>query len=328
MVMKERITIVAPAASTFVMRDIELLSERYEVTVCLLPTRMGIEVLTRMAELIWNISRSKAVISWFADASYYPTKICRFLGKGNIVIIAGYDVASIPEIGYGALIDDSVKERVEWVLRNATMVVAVDHGLVEDLKRNFSNDFGARVIPTGYDHEKYRPGLCKEPMVLSVCSAAERRGLVKGIDILAECARRMPDVPFLLIGTKPSAVPFMGEVPSNMRIIEQLPPDGIIPYYQRAKVYCQLSMREGLPNAVCEAMLCDCVVVGSDVQGIRTAVGDEGFLVPYGDIDATCDAIRKALMKDRFKGRERIMSNFTLERRKESLLRALEEVIT
>ena len=42
-------------------------------------------------------------------------------------------------------------------------------------------------------------------------------------------------------------------------------------------------MREGLPNALCEAMLCECVPVGTDVQGIRTAMGDAGFYVPYGD---------------------------------------------
>lgn len=325
--MKQRITIVAPAASTFVMRDVELLSERYEVTVCLLPNRMGLQVLTRMAKLIWNVAWSRAVLSWFADASYYPTKICRYLGKGNVVVVAGYDVACIPEIGYGALIEPRVKERVEWVLRNASKVVAVDQGLIDDLKRHFSDDFGAGVLPTGYDHERYQPGSKKELMVLSVCSADGRKGLVKGIDVFAECARKMPDVPFVLIGTRRSALPFMGNIPDNLRIIEQLPAEEIVPYYQKAKVYCQLSMREGLPNAVCEAMLCDCVVVGSDVQGIRTAVGEMGYLVPYGDADAACEALRKALKNEGVGGRSRIISNFSLGKRKEGLLETLERTI-
>ena len=39
-----------------------------------------------------------------------------------------------------------------------------------------------------------------------------------------------------------------------------MPQEKLIPYYQKAKVYCQLSMREGLPNALCEALLVGLVV--------------------------------------------------------------------
>jgi glycosyltransferase involved in cell wall biosynthesis len=75
-------------------------------------------------------------------------------------------------------------------------------------------------------------------------------------------------------------------------------------------------MREGLPNALCEAMLCGCIAVGSDVQGVRTAMGEHGFLVPYGDVAATCDAIRKALAADDLGVRDWIASNFSEESRK------------
>ena len=42
----------------------------------------------------------------------------------------------------------------------------------------------------------------------------------------------------------------------NVEFAGFVPHDQLASYYQRAKVYCQLSAYEGLPNALCEAMLC------------------------------------------------------------------------
>jgi glycosyltransferase involved in cell wall biosynthesis len=212
-------------------------------------------------------------------------------------------------------------------LRNASAVSAVDGGLVDDMRTQFGEDFGAVVIPTGYDPEFYRPSGTKERIVLSVCSVNNHRGLVKGIDIFAECARMMPDIKFVLVGTRGDAVKLLGEVPINLEVIGSLPPQDLLGYYQKAKVYCQLSMREGLPNAVCEAMLCDCVAVGSDVQGIRTAIGEHGFLVPYGDVSRTCDAIRKAMESDGMGGRDHIIASFPDSKRRDGLTELINELL-
>jgi len=55
-----------------------------------------------------------------------------------------------------------------------------------------------------------------------------------------------------------------------------VPDEELIKYYQKAKVY-QLSEYEGLPNALCEAMLCECVPAGTRYCGIPTAIGDTGM---------------------------------------------------
>lgn len=317
--MKKRIAIIAPTASTFVVRDIKLLDEEFDVHLSLLPSKYNSELIFRPLKIVWNIFRSKVVISWFADVSYYSVLLSKLMGKKTIVIVGGYDVAKIESIGYGALVDKKNVKRVDWTLRNATVVTAVDKGLIEDIKSIFHDDFGTIVLPTGYDSERYRPSGEKEPMVLTVCSTTNRRGLVKGIDVFAECARRIPNAQFVMIGVIEEAINLLGVVPANLRIIGNLPADEIIPYYQKAKVYCQLSMREGLPNAVCEAMLCNCIAVGSDVQGVRTAVGEHGLLVPYGDVERTCDAVNKALKTTDMGGREWIISNFPEENRKKRL---------
>lgn len=60
-------------------------------------------------------------------------------------------------------------------------------------------------------------------------------------------------------------------------------------------VFCSKS--EGLPNGVLESMACGLPLVGSDLPGIREALGPESpaTLVPVGDAIALCEALRTLL---------------------------------
>ncbi len=101
----------------------------------------------------------------------------------------------------------------------------------------------------------------------------------------------------------------------------------LYPYIKDSKVYCQLSLREGLPNAICEAMLCECIPIGTDVQGIGTAIGDTGFYVPFGNIKATSEVIEKSLNSvNGKKARERIKTMFPEEFREKKLLKIMEDL--
>jgi glycosyltransferase involved in cell wall biosynthesis len=87
---------------------------------------------------------------------------------------------------------------------------------------------------------------------------------------------------------------------------------------------------EGLPNAVCESMLCGCIPVCSEVGGSRTAVGGDGFVVPPGDGTLLAGAIMKAMALPASRGiagRESIAGRFTMARREEGLVRAVNEVM-
>jgi glycosyltransferase involved in cell wall biosynthesis len=97
----------------------------------------------------------------------------------------------------------------------------------------------------------------------------------------------------------------------------------LLPFYQSAKVYCQPSRWEGLPNALCEAMCCGCIPVATEVGGNPTAVGHTGFLVPTYNIEALTMAIQKALGADQVYGMEaraRIVALFPKEKREAELL--------
>ena len=117
------------------------------------------------------------------------------------------------------------------------------------------------------------------------------------------------------------------QVTPNVELIPRISQKELIGYYQRAKVYAQFSLREGLPNAVCEAMLCECVPVGTRVQGINTAMGTIGFYTPVGDPMAGAEAITRALQSTEGPtARERIASLFPLAQRETELLALVEQM--
>ena len=89
-----------------------------------------------------------------------------------------------------------------------------------------------------------------------------------------------------------------------------------------------MSRYEGHPNALSEAMLCECVPVGTKCGGIPEVIGKFGFYVPYGDVKATANAIKKALEHSNIgkKARVRIIKLFPLEKREKKLLNVINEI--
>ena len=98
--------------------------------------------------------------------------------------------------------------------------------------------------------------------------------------------------------------------------------------YQKAKVYCQLSYYESFGVALAEAMACECVPVIADRGALPEVIGDVGFYVPYGDPEATAEAIGKALKSGKgAEARERIKTMFSLERRRDEFICEIEELL-
>ena len=103
---------------------------------------------------------------------------------------------------------------------------------------------------------------------------------------------------------------------------------GLLQYYQKAKVYCQLSTQESFGVALAEAMACGCVPVVTRKYSLPEVVGDTGFYVPYNDPETTAEAIKKALRSDKgAKARERVKKKFSEEQREKRLLQEIIEII-
>jgi glycosyltransferase involved in cell wall biosynthesis len=274
-----------------------------------------------------GVRRSDIVYTWFAS-TYAAAAVAsaRVLHRRSVIAIGGADVAGIDEIGYGIWVSPWKSRLVSYALKKADMVLAVDPFLKEEAIRRAGYD-GRNIeyLPTGYDSTFWSPGGERTNSVLTVAVCdSEARMRVKGVDLLIDTVRCLPGTKFLLIGIQePHASLLRALAPGNLEIRGRVSREELLALYRGSRVYCQPSRLEGLPGSVCEAMLCGCVPVCTDVGGMRTPVSGHGFLVPWGDPGTLAAAITEAMAgppAGGLGGRESIASRFTLERREQGLM--------
>ncbi|HLF20070.1 MAG TPA: glycosyltransferase family 4 protein [Bacteroidota bacterium] len=286
--------------------------------------------LAQLFRILSSVPRNDVVFCWFASV-YASVAVfsARFFGKKVVVVVGGVDVAKEPDLNYGIFLSRWKAPFVRYALRYAHRVLVVDESLRSEAVQRVGYD-GKNIecVPTGYDSSFWKPKGAKRPEILSVAVMLNKaRVRLKGIDMLTEAARRIPKTRFTLVGVRPEAVSHL-HPPKNLHLIEPIPRTELLEYYQKAKVYCQPSRREGLPNTLCEAMLGECIPVATNVGGNANAVGSAGFIVEPNDPDVLVNALRKALKAPARQGkqaRKRISEEFPAKKREESLLRILSE---
>ncbi len=271
--------------------------------------------------------RADVSFGWFGSVyTFFLVAGSRLGGGRSIVMLGGVDVAKDHANSYGIWRSRWKGMLLGYALRHADRVFAVDMSLRRTLERSSGRSWEKiEPLPTGYDPAGWTSHFPKEPMVLCVASTnSADRARIKGLDLFIEAARRLPGVPFHAVGIDPPVIALLGaSAPPNLHLHPPVPRERLLGYYHRAKVYCQPSRSEGLPNALCEAMLCGCIPVGSDVGGIPGAIGDAGIVVPPDDPVALRDAIARALEEPEALGasaRRRIETNFPRERRERTLV--------
>ena len=331
---KISILFVRPSKSSFIQEDLKLLRKHFNVRVVdfvLSIRKKPKETLKTMFSMLTGVLWADITFSWFADThAFWAVRLSKIFRKKSIAIVGGYEVAKVPEIGYGALLNPRSTRIVKYVLENADRVLTVDDSLKKDAIKNLGVDGkNIQTVPTGYDAEFWKPIGKKENLVLTVAYVNNSTIKRKGLETFIKAAEYLPEIKFVIVG--PHLDNSIGKLKSiaghNVEFTGFVSDEELIRYYQRAKVYCQLSRYEGLPNALCEAMLCGCAPVGTKNCGILTAIGDAGFYVTYGDENATAEAIKEALNSNKGKeARERIKNMFPIERREKELVSIINRI--
>lgn len=85
--------------------------------------------------------------------------------------------------------------------------------------------------------------------------------------------------------------------------------------YSQSKVWVLASRSEGFPAPVLEAMACGCCVVATDCGGTRDSIvdGENGFIVPVGDVSEIMNKIEQLLNNDDLRQRMRIQAQRTVD---------------
>src|SRR5205085_2238711 len=101
-------------------------------------------------------------------------------------------------------------------------------------------------------------------------------------DLIMGMASKFPDCTFTIIGFKNSPENLV--VPANVKLLGYVENTKLPLLFSEYTYYLQLSVSEGFPNALCEAMLCECVPIGSAVGAIPDIIADTGFILQKKDV--------------------------------------------
>ncbi len=330
----------------FITKDIEILKSRFNNISCRLKfTDNLVSVFTFLKQIFFilkNLNKNAILITQFAGyQSVIPTFIGKVCGLKNYIILGGTDCNWLPSINYGNYNKRLLRWATEYSLKNAFHLIPVNEELVEceysytDLdfkKQGFKSfikniDTPYTVIYNGIDIEKYKlMHKFREPKsFITICSVLEdpKRRLVKGIDLILEIALLMPDITITIIG---GSFPNDLVVPKNIKTIPFLPNDQLPEILNKHQFYLQLSLTEGFPNAVIEAMACGCIPIVSSVGAMPMIVEDSGFVLRTKNIELLSSIIINALdtysyeklMKSRQKAEK-----FDIKNRQNALLKLL-----
>lgn len=331
---KNKILFVYSSLPSFVRKDLEILERHFTVKKMKIMTyrvtKKGSDPLVFL-RLLKGVLWADFVYTWFARwSAFFIVLFCMFLRKKCLIVVGGYDVIYIPEINYGALKSPLAHIRVKFVLEHAAKILPFSK-YAKDRVLNITKKPNICVITLGCDTEKFKSiRQKKEKIVLTVCHVKRSNVARKGLKTFVESAMFLPNVKFVLIGSHADdSIYYLKDMaPPNVEFTGYVSDEELVKWYEKAKVYCQLSYEEGegAGGALGEAMACECVPVMSEkAVALKETVGSYGFYVPYGDAKATSEAIESALRASTELGakvRDHI-KEFSLEKREHALVKLI-----
>ncbi|MFD2037432.1 glycosyltransferase family 4 protein [Belliella marina] len=343
---KPKALIVVPSFQSFIVQDIQLLSEHYELIINHYNWKKKelapIYLIRQLFHLLVSISQCKFILIHFGGYwSFLPTLLGKIFSKPSYIVLHGTDCAAIPELNYGSLriplLKWFCKKSYEW----ATMLLPVSNSLVFSQNKfnnpnsTITNGFQYHfpnlntphtVIPNGFDIDFWKPGEnVRKGQHTFISVLSKEQFILKGGDLIVQLGEKFKDYTFLIAGMeKPENL----STTKNVYFLGKLPPERLRSYYQKANFYFQLSIFEGFGCALCEAMLCGCIPLGSDVNEIPVIIGNTGLILKSRKIAELESEVNKLLNFNIEQNtdqtpRNRITKLYNLENRKKMLIKTL-----
>lgn len=346
---RKTILFFSPNISTFIQRDIELLSSDYQVKIFNLnqgsPLKLIPQLFKQLLFLIKNFRSADISICFFAGYnSVLPVIFKRCFKLPTLIIVGGTDAARFPKINYGSYVKRLNGMATAFSLRHCNHIIPVHESLV--YQKYTYDDAGApeqgytvfakktKNVPFtpiyfGFDSQFFKANENnRKPLTFITVGNLQHKSLYirKGYDLIIELARKRPELSFTLVGWDGKT---HIDVPKNVQLLPYMNQTEVKTAFTEHEFYFQLSVMEGMPNALCEAMLCGCIPIGSNVSGIPFVIGDTGYILEQRNIDKLDNLIKNILSNDNRKAlskaaRERIKENFTYYRRQKELSEIIE----
>lgn len=256
----------------------------------------------------------------------------KYLGIPSVISIRGNDIER-------AAFDPSRFSHVMYALQNADAVTTNASVLAKKAKAFVDREI--HIIPNGIDTNLFKPMERNEALaeflkvegqrskvVGFVGELREKKGQIPLQFAYAQVNKRKPAT-LLIVGEVRSGADeqawaeFRGAIPDcQVNVTGQIPHKDLPAYYSLMDVFVHPSLRDGMPNALLEAMACGLPVVATPVGGAVDVIqdGKNGVLARVNDADNLAERIlqllddaekRAALGKN---ARESIIDRFTPEK--------------
>ena len=343
--MKNNVTVVYSIERSFVKSDISILealglkvykihSEPEKTFMYFLYNRLKESWLS-----VFYIFKSKLLIAWFNDYhSFIPILISKLFLKKSVIIVGGYDAIVDNKNNHGLFLKGGLRSTIAKLNYKMVNEVWIVHKSLENgcdfAKQKFNIISGVRSftskknivikeINTGYDTRFWNYDQSEEKIgILTAAFFSEKRVInIKGLNIFNKLASLLPNINFTIVGESGIRISDFINLESNIKVMGVQNRSQMKELYQKNKFYFQGSRLEGLPNSLCEAMLCGCIPIGSRVFGIPDAIGKTGVLFDTEkDIEQIVEFINSDLgATDSKNARNRVVRKYDISKRTEKI---------
>lgn len=321
--MKKKILFLSAYNSSFVRNDSKILEKFADVNTIKIPKKRNIFMIASLVYKIFiGIYRNDIIYCWFAE---FPALLAVFfsklLHKKCIVVVGGYEVANVTEIGYGGMLNPKNVKKVHYILHNTDITLAVSKSNKKEIEDNFVTK-QLQLVYNGVQTESFYPQGDKKNIVITVGNVTRENLQRKGLETFVKSAALLPNAKFILIGKHcDESSDYLSSIASdNVIFTGFVDDDELLKYMQNAKVYVQVSAHEGFGISLAEAMLCECIPVVTSSGALPEVAGTSAYYVPFDDPTKTANSIQDALNEETGEQfRKHILNNFSLKSREEQL---------
>ncbi|WP_228527822.1 glycosyltransferase family 4 protein [Pararhodonellum marinum] len=332
---------IYPVRTAFTDRDIEMLRLKHEVQPLPFtqsPVQLPWYFVKQFFQLLYYLPKTSHFLSFFGGYhTVWPTMLGKLFGKKVYIQSGGTDAMNLPAINYGNYRKFTLSWATQFSFRNCDLILPVAASLVQSeylyaegipQKQGLLNlipnlNTPIQVIPNGFDTTFWRDlDLPRQQFsFISIATGISKssRARVKGIDLIEYLAGKFPEYHFTLVGDNQYQSPN-----PNVKVIGKMEPEPLMEMLNTHQFYLQLSMSEGFPNALAEAMLCGCIPIGSAVGAIPEIIGDHGLILEKKDPVLLEKLIlglpKKNLQQLRKSASESVRFRFPYEKRQKALL--------
>jgi len=340
--------------TSFVKKDILILEKNYNLSTYHFKFNNKAGVFIAYVKLFFFLLKHRNKFSLFVSqfaghVSLLPSILGRLFKVKSLILVAGSDAACFPKIKYGNKQKIFQKTATSLSFKYCNYISPCHESLIEqpydyddfgDHKQGFhvfypsSRNKLVKSIPYGFDSNFFKRDF-NEPRqknsFITIGNLKVKTLFVrKGYDLIIELGRRMPNIQITLVGAPEGYV--IDNLPPNIKLLPYLSQPEIIQLFSQHQFYFQLSLMEGFPNALCEAMLCECIPIGSNVSGIPEIIDNTGYLLKKRNIELLTQLIQEAIDNPALEelgknARKRISDNFTNERRERELCELINSII-